>query len=99
MQTDEVGQGMDRRQALIARGWSAAAPLFQIAQEGPNPLGREVFHPELVDPSAGLACGEGQELLQRVAVALLRVAGEVSFADEVLQQETPDPGTQKDDQS
>ena len=59
MQADEVGQGMDRHQALIARGRSAATPLFQIAQDGPNPLDREVFHPELVDPSVGLARDEG----------------------------------------
>jgi hypothetical protein len=59
-----------------------ATPLFQIAQKGLNPLGREVRHPKLVDPSAGVTGSEGQELPQRISVALLRVPGEVSFVDE-----------------
>ena len=44
---------MVRRQTLIARGWSAATPFFQVAQKGPNPRGRQIFHLEPIDPAAG----------------------------------------------
>jgi len=53
--TDEAGKGMDRREALIARGRSATTPDLLIAREGPNPLSRDVSDPDMVDPSAGSA--------------------------------------------
>src|SRR5215831_3758170 len=88
---DEVRQGADGRQTLVA-GRRAAAPfLAQLAQEGPNPGGREVLDLEPVNPLAGAAGGKGQEQPQGVAVAPLGVGREVALGDEVLEQEAPDP--------
>src|SRR5262249_37760785 len=64
-------------------------------QEGPDLPGREILHTEPVDRLADAAGDEGQEQTQRVAVALLRVAGQVPLADKVLQQEAPHPWAQQ----
>src|SRR5262249_53915452 len=95
VQADEVRQGADCCQALVARGGTTAPLLCQLAQEGPYSIGREVFDPEPVEALAGAAGGERQEQAQRVAVAALGVAGQIAFADEVLKQEAPDPRTQQ----
>ncbi len=89
--TDEVRQGADRRQTLIARRRATAPLLAQFAQEGPNPDGREVLDLEPVNPLADSLCGKGQEQPQGVAVAPLGVAREVPLGDEVLEQENAAP--------
>jgi hypothetical protein len=82
---------MDGSQALVARRHPTASLVLDFLQEGSNLVGREVFNPEPIDrPPDGLG-HEGQEQTKRVTVALLRVAGEVALADEVFQQEAPDP--------
>ena len=91
MQADEVGQGMDRGQALVLRRRATAPALSQIPQEGPHSIHREFLDTQPVDPSAAAAGGERQQLTQGVAVALLRVRGEIPLADEVFQQERAGP--------
>ena len=50
---------------------------------------------ETVDRSLGLLCDEGDQLAERIAVAMLGVAGEIAFGDDMLQQEAPNPGAKK----
>src|SRR5262249_31256208 len=94
-QGDEVRQRTHRGQALVARRRRTSPALFQILQEVPDPVCREVFDLDPIDPLAGGATEEWQELAQHVAVTPLRVAGEVPLAGEVLQQEASDPGAQQ----
>ena len=68
-----------------------AALDFQVLQELSNVIGREIFDSQLVDRLAKTAGGKRQEQAERVAVALLRVPGEVPLSDEVLQQEASHP--------
>jgi hypothetical protein len=42
----------------------------------------------------GAVSHERQELLQRIAIALLRIACEIPLHNEVLQQEPADPGVE-----
>jgi hypothetical protein len=76
---------MDCGQALVARCHPTAPLFLDFLQEGANLIGREVFNPEPIDWPPHGADREGQEQAERVAVALLRVAGEVSLADKVFQ--------------
>ena len=91
VQADEVGQGMDRRQSLVARRDAAAAFLLESCRKARTRSAERSSTPSRSIGLRSAAGGEGQEQTQRVAVALLRVAGEVALADEVLQQEAPDP--------
>jgi hypothetical protein len=42
----------------------------------------------------GLLCDERDELAECIAIAVLRVAGEIAFGDDMLHQETPNPGAE-----
>ena len=57
----------------------------------PYPIGTEVLDLESVDRHAGVVTGERRQQSQGIAVAALRVAREVAFVHEVLQQEAADP--------
>src|SRR3972149_985554 len=95
MRADESYQRMDRRKTLISRGDPTAATFFQILKESSGACWRDVFHVELVDPSVSDASNKRQELLQRIPIALLRIAGEIPLANEILQQKPADPGAQQ----
>ena len=95
VQTDESRQGTDRREALISRSDPTAASLLQILKESSGAGWRNVLHAKPLDPSAGGASDERQKLLQRIPIALLRVAGSIPLGNEVLQQESPDPGAKQ----
>ena len=82
--TNEVSQGTDRCQTLIARRCATAAFLLQLQQKGPDAICREVFHTEAIDRLAAGSGGEGQEYPQGVAVALLRVPRQVPLCDQVF---------------
>src|SRR5512135_2045101 len=82
---------MNCRQALIARRDAASTLDFQVLQKLSNVIGREILDFQLVDRLAKTAGGKRQEQTQRIAVALLRVPGEVPLSHEVLQQEASHP--------
>jgi hypothetical protein len=54
-----------------------------------------LLHSKPLDPSVGGASDERQELLQRISITLLRIAGEVPLGNEVLQQEAANPGAKQ----
>ena len=93
--TDETRQGVDRRETLISRGGPTAASFLQILKERSGAGWRNILHAEPLDPSVGSASDERQKLLQRIPVACLRIAGEIPFGNEVLQQEPADPGAKQ----
>ena len=55
-------------------------------------ISRDVDHMEAVDRFPGLLCDERDELAECIAIAVLGVASEIAFGDDMLQQETPNPG-------
>src|SRR5262245_54464939 len=87
---------MDGGQALVARRHPTSSLVLDFLQKGSNPISREVFNPQPVYWPPHGSGHEGKEQTKRVAVALLRVAGEVTLADEVFQQEAPDPRAEHD---
>jgi hypothetical protein len=50
---------------------------------------------EAIDRFPGLLCDERDELAECVAIAVLGVAGEIAFGNDMLQQETPNPGAKR----
>jgi hypothetical protein len=76
---------MDCRETLISRGDPTAACFFQVLKERPGAGWRNVLQTKSLDPAMRAAGDEQQELLQRITVALLRIAGEVPLNNEVLQ--------------
>ncbi len=91
----KAGQGADGGQALIARGTCAPALLLDILQEGAYALGADLLHGQLVKGLMTLAGDERQQEPQRIAVAQLRLTRKIAFNDEVLKEETADPGAQQ----
>jgi hypothetical protein len=59
----------------------------------PNQFWEYVSDREMFDAPAGPGGDKRQELKQHVAIALLRVDGEIALGDEMFQQKTPDPAT------
>ena len=81
---DESGEGADCRQALIAGGHGAAALGFQIGEELKHARRRKVAHREAIDRLADLGADERQQQREGVAVALLRVGGEIALGDDMF---------------
>ena len=64
---------------------------FQVLQENTNMVGRDFLDLEAVDGLAGKSCRTWNKQAERVAITPLRVWGEVSLANEILQQKAADP--------
>jgi hypothetical protein len=86
---------VDRRQTLVPGSHAALPLLFELLEEAPNVIGGQGLDFETVDGLTGAAGSERQQKGERVAIAPLRVAGEVSLADEVLEQVPADPRTEQ----
>jgi hypothetical protein len=50
---------------------------------------------EAVNRLPGLLCDERDELTQCIAIAVLGVAGEIAVGDDLLEEETPNPGAKR----
>ena len=92
---DEAREGADHRQSLITGLDGAPAVVLEMVEELPHAPGREILHREPLDRFAGLGADERQQEGEGVAVALLRVAGEVALGDDVFGQEAAEPGTER----
>ena len=92
---DEPTQSVDGGQALVA-GSHATIPFnLKILQEALNRRRVEVLHRQAFERFAKERAGEGEQQYQRVTIAFLCIAGEISFADEVLRQKPAHPGTEQ----
>jgi hypothetical protein len=88
---DESRQGADGSEALVAGGNAAVTGSLEIREKEPDELSRDVNDRETIDRLAGLLCHEGDQLAERIAVAMLGVAGKIALGDDMLEQEAPDP--------
>ena len=92
---DEAREGADRREPLVAGLHGAAAVVFEVVEELPYAPGREVLNRDPIDGLADPGANEGEEEGEGIAVALLRVAGEVALGDDVLGEEAAQPGAER----
>jgi hypothetical protein len=93
VQTNEVRQCADSSQPLIACPHTATAALFQIEQELTHSRRGNVIHSKLVGGFVSLVSDGPNEKTKAISVALLRVASQVTHADEVFQKEPSYPRT------
>jgi hypothetical protein len=91
VQTDEVRQGADGSQPLIACPHTTMAALFQIEQELTDSRRGNFIHSKLVGGFVSLVGDGPNEKTKRISVAPLRVETQVTHADEVFQKEPPYP--------
>ena len=91
---EEAREGADRRQPLVAGLHGAAAVILEMVEELAHAPCREILHRDPFNRFAGLAAYERQQEDEGVAVALLRVAGEVALGDDVFGQEAAQPGAE-----
>ena len=69
--------------------------VFEVVEELPYAPGREVLNRDPIDGLADPGANEGEEEGEGIAVALLRVAGEVALGDDVLGEEAAQPGAER----
>ena len=93
----EAGKGADRRQALVAGLYGAAAVVFQIGQEPQHAPDSQVVYGQAVNGFSKRAADERQQQREGVPVALLGVAGQVALGHDVFAEETPEPSAQRMD--
>src|SRR5437867_11825500 len=91
MFTDESGQGVNGRQALIARGDATAAVSLDVTEELPHQLRRHVDHRQSVHGLVQAPRHEGEQLAHRVSIAAPRVRRQIALTDQVLQEESANP--------
>ena len=89
---DEADEGLDRRQALVAGLNLTTAVLLKVSEELQHSWRSDVLDVEAVYGLANLGADEWQQQCERVAVALLRTAGEAALGDDVVDQEAPELG-------
>jgi hypothetical protein len=88
---DEASEGVYRREPLVARGHRAVPLGFQVRQEATNDVWREMFNLKLINRLALLLGREWQQQGHGVAVARLRISGQVEIRDDVLQEKASYP--------
>src|SRR5439155_2649370 len=88
---DEAGQSMNGGQPLVASRNAAVSGSFDVTEKVSHQLRRHVDHRESIHWLVQVDRYKGNEQAQGIAVTAPRVAGEVAFADQVLEQESPDP--------
>jgi hypothetical protein len=82
---------VDGRQSDVPGGDRAATLLLEIPQEPLDHLRRQLFDGQLLDRMLDLLTDKRQEQDQRITVAGLGIAGQIAFADEMLQQKSTNP--------
>jgi hypothetical protein len=58
---DEMRQGMNSRQALVAGRHAAPPLLFHVLEEAPNAVGRHLLDLQLIDRLRGLLSDEREQ--------------------------------------
>jgi hypothetical protein len=93
---DESREGVDRRQTLIARSDAALALLFHVGEEEADAIGREVFDAKFIHRLSYLAGNEGHQLAKRITIAVLCVARQIAFGNQMFNKEATDPRSNED---
>jgi hypothetical protein len=82
---DKACEGTNGSKASIASGNTAVPRRFKIGEKATDKIRREIDNGEAVHGLLLLLCHEGNEQTQRIAVALLGIAREVAFGDNVFE--------------
>jgi hypothetical protein len=88
---DERRERMDRCQSLVARPDAAAAALLDVAEEAAHDIRRHLRHDQAIDGRLVVIGRKRDQESKRVTVTPLRIAGEVTLNDEMLEEEPTDP--------
>jgi hypothetical protein len=92
MLADEARERTNGGKPLVARGDGAVTGDLDVGEKESDAISGDVDHMETVDRFPGLLRNERNELAKCISIAVLGVAGEIAFGDDMLQQETPNPG-------
>src|ERR1051325_3426831 len=90
---NEVRQGMDCCQSLIARRNAAPANFFQVLQKLSDIFRRKMTYFELIHFFAYFAGDERNEQRQGITITTLRIPRQIAFANQMLQEKTAHPGS------
>ena len=80
----KAGEGPDGGEPLIARPDGTSALLLEMGKEFQYKCRGEVLHGQAFDGLPDLSAREGQEQLERVAIARASVPGQIALADDIL---------------
>ena len=90
--SDEARQSMNRGQPLVASGNRTLPRLFQVGQEAPHQVRRQIDHVKSIDGSIQFVGNERNQQRKGITVAALRVTCEIALRHQVFEQEAPYPG-------
>jgi len=91
MLSDKAGEGADGGKPLVTGGDLAAARGLEIGEKSADEIRREIDDSETIDGLLLNLCGKWNEQAERVAVAMLGIAREITFSDDMFQQKASDP--------
>ena len=95
VQSDEVREGTDASQPLIARRDTTMPAVFEVLQELNDARSRKINHAKLISGFMRLARDGANEKAKRVSVTALGIESQIAHADHIFEKETPYPGTEK----
>ena len=87
----KAGEGADGSKPLVAGSDLAAPRGLEVGEKSADEIRREIDHSETIDRLFLHPCDERDEQAERVAVAVLGIAGEIAFSDDMFQQKAPYP--------
>jgi hypothetical protein len=88
---DEPRQSVQGGETLVSSDNAATTFFLDILEENAHSVSGHIFDFQSIDVLSGMGGEMRKEQPQRIAVALLSVASEISFCDQVFQQELFDP--------
>jgi hypothetical protein len=90
---DEARHRMNGGEPLVACADGAFSVLFEMIEEAAQKLARQVKDIETIHRLVLLGRSIGQQQLERVAIAALRVPAQVAFLDQMIEEEAFDQWT------
>ena len=87
----KTGKGTDGGKPLVTGGDFAATRGLEIGEKSTDEIGREIDDSETVDGLLLHLRDKWNEQSERVAVAVLSIAGEIALSDDMFQQKATNP--------
>ena len=87
----KTGEGTDGGKPLVTGRDFTATRGLKIGEESAGEIGREIDDSETIDGLLLYLCDKWDEQAECVAVAVLGIAGEIAFSDDMFQQKATNP--------
>src|SRR5690349_13649914 len=91
MFADKTCEGTDGCKPLVAGGDATVTRGLDIGEKKADRIGRDIHNEKAIQRPVMCLGNEWKQQAQCVAIAVLRIAGKVTFDHNMFQQETPDP--------